>query len=132
MVINKDKTWIYYDSQLSTPLGKFGDRDSALKLPCCQGQLTSFPRVTFQVLPSFTGHQFDLTVTLCRFWLASSLMTSRPLETKQVALDNMGTQTLKRNVAKLPKWYYSKENGSSLDNSPTPPYHISCPVPVKD
>ena len=43
---------IYYDSQLSTTVGKFGDKVSALKFPCCQGQLASFPRVTFRVLTS--------------------------------------------------------------------------------
>ena len=33
---------------LSMTLGKFGDKVSALKLPCCQGQLPSFPRVTLR------------------------------------------------------------------------------------
>ena len=43
-------TFEYYDSQLSMTLGKFGDKVSALKLPCCQGQLPLFPRVTFGAL----------------------------------------------------------------------------------
>ena len=41
-----------YDSQLSMTLRKFGDKVSALKLPCCQEQLPSFPRVTFRALTS--------------------------------------------------------------------------------
>ena len=45
-------TLAYYDSQLSMKLGKFGDIVSALKLPCCQGQLPSFPRLTFRALTS--------------------------------------------------------------------------------
>ena len=42
----------YYDSQLSMTLGKFGNKVSAFKLPCCRGQLPSFPRVTFRALTS--------------------------------------------------------------------------------
>ena len=34
---------VYYDSQLSMTLGKFGDKVSVLKLPFSQGQLTLFP-----------------------------------------------------------------------------------------
>ena len=41
-----------YDSQFSMALGKFGDKVSAFKLPCCQGQLPLFPRLTFRALTS--------------------------------------------------------------------------------
>ena len=42
------KFWvaIYYDYQLSKARGKFGYEVLALKLWCCQGQLTLFPLVT--------------------------------------------------------------------------------------
>ena len=44
------RSFSYYDSQLSMTLGKFGDKVSVLKLPCCQGQLPLFPRLTFRAL----------------------------------------------------------------------------------
>ena len=43
----------YYDSRLSTTLGKFDDKVSGLKFACCQGQLASFSRVIFRALTSF-------------------------------------------------------------------------------
>ncbi|XP_068707804.1 uncharacterized protein [Montipora foliosa] len=41
-----------YDSQLSMTLGTLVTKVQRLKLPCCQGQLPSFPRVTFRALTS--------------------------------------------------------------------------------
>ena len=54
----------------------------------------------FDVIELVTVASLNLTITICRFWWAHrSLVTSRPLklllETKEVALDNMVTLTLK-------------------------------------
>ena len=51
--ILSNKRILQIREKLSMTLGKFGDKVSALKLPCCQGQLASFPRVTFRGLTSF-------------------------------------------------------------------------------
>ena len=60
-------------SNLSMTLGKFGDNVSALKLPCCQGQLGSFPRVTFRGLDimSDKAHQ-NLQMVTVKFKLATA------------------------------------------------------------